>query len=966
MNTHTLLISLMSLMSVSASAETVSLYDFEDQKPLNNVFWGVTETIESNPYSCGNTSKYCSKFEVSGYGLDGFNNTADLSKYILAVDVFANTDETVKCYHKAADKDLYQSCKAKKWNTLYFDFRSVANASSAGMIYFGGCASGAGTLYIDNIRLVTAEETAYDCDPMPTKMDVDYTYGRLSIGGGGFVSGLMSDAATGVKYARTDVGGAYKWNAADCSWKQLLNFVSEANAGLLSVESFATDPNNANNLYLLCGSEYLSSQKTAVLYSNDGGATFKESDLNSLPIYVHGNGDGRNNGERIAVDPNNGKVLLVGGRLGKPLAMSTDGAKTWTAVTTFPSVYTSSASWPAWESTKQPTTDNQNGISSVVFDGSQKLSNGNTARIFVGVSRSSAANVYKTEDGGATWTVVSTLPTTYMPLRMKMDPDGNLLIVYADKCVGGSAGAIYRYNPNTDQAFDITPAKGLPFGDVIVSPKNSKKLVASTNNKWVSQKWENAQSANGDIIYTSTDGGTTWRSLQDSMVLTNNGVTWVPGYALHWCGSMCFDPSNDSKVSFASGNGIFTCNNVWCKGIPTFYFDVNGLEETVALDMVSIPGGNPQSVIGDYTGFNHTSVSEFAPIHVPSPGTSNGIAYAAGNTKVMARVSKSEWSSQTSYYSEDGGKTWSAMKNPSGIKVALSADGSTVVIVTSGGSLQYSTDKGQTFSSCTGASTVSYVAADPVNSKYFYAAADGKIYISSDGGKSFSASTSLTNNTWTRLCVVPDHEGLIYAPCGAAGLEVSTDHGATFSAVSGISSCEAVGNGIGKDGDSYVLYVWGSNADHTGLLRSEDKGATWQIINDDTHQFGGPGNGQFVIGDQNHYGRFYMSTLGMGIVYGDLAANYEAPTWNCFTDNTTCASTDVETVAAVDENSIVTPNPFTTSCSMDENGDYAVLNVLGSVIERGHYTSGARLGANWPAGVYFVRINGNVVRVIKR
>jgi hypothetical protein len=62
------------------------------------------------------------------------------------------------------------------------------------IVSFGGCASGAGTLYIDNIRLVTAEETAYDCDPMPTKMDVDYTYGRLSIGGGGFVSGLMSDA----------------------------------------------------------------------------------------------------------------------------------------------------------------------------------------------------------------------------------------------------------------------------------------------------------------------------------------------------------------------------------------------------------------------------------------------------------------------------------------------------------------------------------------------------------------------------------------------------------------------------------------------------------------------------------------------------------------------------------------------------------------------------------------------------
>jgi hypothetical protein len=114
MNTHTLLISLMSLMSVSASAETVSLYDFEDQKPLNNVFWGVTETIESNPYSCGNTSKYCSKFEVSGYGLDGFNNTADLSKYILAVDVFANTDETVKCYHAGGRQRPVSELQSKK------------------------------------------------------------------------------------------------------------------------------------------------------------------------------------------------------------------------------------------------------------------------------------------------------------------------------------------------------------------------------------------------------------------------------------------------------------------------------------------------------------------------------------------------------------------------------------------------------------------------------------------------------------------------------------------------------------------------------------------------------------------------------------------------------------------------------------------------------------------------------------
>ena len=151
---------------------------------------------------------------------------------------------------QAADKDLYQSCKAKMEHP-YFDFRSVANASSAGMIYFGGCASGAGTLYIDNIRLVTAEETAYDCDPMPTKMDVDYTYGRVNWWQRFQCRSDERCTATGVKYARTDVGGAYKWNAADCSWKQLLNFVSRSQCRTVERRVVQTDPNNANNLYLL-------------------------------------------------------------------------------------------------------------------------------------------------------------------------------------------------------------------------------------------------------------------------------------------------------------------------------------------------------------------------------------------------------------------------------------------------------------------------------------------------------------------------------------------------------------------------------------------------------------------------------------------------------------------------------------------------------------------------------------------
>lgn len=38
-------------------------------------------------------------------------------------------------------------------------------------------------------------------------------------------------------------------------------------------------------------------------------------------------------------------------------------------------------------------------------------------------------------------------------------------------------------------------------------------------------------------------------------------------------------------------------------------------------------------------------------------------------------------------------------------------------------------------------------------------------------------------------------------------------------------------------------------------------------VNDDAHEFGGPANGQFVMGDVNIYGRVYMSTAGRGIMY---------------------------------------------------------------------------------------------------
>src|SRR5688572_7896439 len=66
-----------------------------------------------------------------------------------------------------------------------------------------------------------------------------------------------------------------------------------------------------------------------------------------------------------------------------------------------------------------------------------------------------------------------------------------------------------------------------------------------------------------------------------------------------------------------------------------------------------------------------------------------------------------------------------------------------------------------------------------------------------------------------------------------------------------------------------TVFIYGTVNGILGVHRSTDEGATWIRVNDDAHEYGGPGNGQFVQGDMNVFGRVYMSTVGRGLVYGE-------------------------------------------------------------------------------------------------
>ncbi len=688
-------------------------------------------------------------------------------------------------------------------------------------------------------------------------INTDWTYGQVAIGGGGFVTGVFSTPEKDVWYARTDVGGAYyRTPETNGKWASMNYWVSADDRGLLGVDGLAFDPQAPNKVYMILGTEYFSDGKTVIAISEDYGKSIKTVDVTDK-IKVHGNGMGRGNGERIAVDPNNGSIIFAGGRTGG-MIKSTDGGYHWETVSSFPIA----------------STPNANGINAILFDPSS-AKDGVTQKLYASVSAKGdeAGNLFVSEDAGATWSKLPNSITDHMVQRMKLDSKGNLYVCYVNNegpwnC---ALGMIYKYG--TDGSAEIISPTADSFGDILIDPADDNRLIAVTSGQWKAQ----SNGAFGDVFYTSTDGGKNWHNVLESMEMDTNGMPWVEGCAIHWCSCLALDPFNTNRIMVNSGNGIFSCDNIWDE-TPKLYFDSLGLEETVPMDIITMEDFPLISAVGDYDGFVHEDIYTPATRHQDMIGSTSSITIAAQNRDLWAKAGGSE-KEMILTYTTDGGKTWSRITNPPEAgkkfyqgKVALNADGSVLVWSPSNSMKSYWTDNwGETWNAVEGLTGQdNYIIGDPNNANYMYCGGSGSIAISSDGGRTFTRNSQVSPS-FKRLCVDPHNEGTFYIANGA-GLLVSKDYGKTAEMVPNIKYCEAVGLGKAKnDGDPLVIYVWGTpmDAEKPGLYMSEDQGGTWVQVNDDAHRFGGTGNGVFVSGDMNVYGRCYMSTVGLGIIYCD-------------------------------------------------------------------------------------------------
>jgi hypothetical protein len=204
--------------------------------------------------------------------------------------------------------------------------------------------------------------------------------------------------------------------------------------------------------------------------------------------------------------------------------------------------------------------------------------------------------------------------------------------------------------------------------------------------------------------------------------------------------------------------------------------------------------------------------------------------------------------------------TWKPFASQAGgSKIAVGADGSVFVWGTN-----YSTDNGATWKACAGLSGTPRIASDRVNPKKFYAFANGTLYASSDGAATFTAATTGLSGSG-RAAAVFGMEGEVWVAAGS-NLYHSKTSGAGATKVTGPSQVYSVGFGKAATGSTYpAVYIIGTVASVSGVFRSTDQGATWLRVNDDQHQYGQMDN---VAGDEDYFGRVFVTTQGRGIPYG--------------------------------------------------------------------------------------------------
>ena len=716
-----------------------------------------------------------------------------------------------------------------------------------------------------------------------------YTWQNVVMMGGGFVPGLVySPVSQNLLYARTDVGGFYRWNSSTSTWIPLTDMYGPLQGSNFGGESIAPDPVNANIVYAAAGT----GSYGTILSSTNQGASWTS---NPIAVSIAANNDGREAGERLVVDPNLDSKLYFGSRW-QGLWVSTNSAASWSQVTSFP-VLGDSGYGIAWVIFPPPTGGygHPSGAASVtIYAGVMAMSSGNS-------------NIYRSTNSGTSWSLISGGPANMITTHASLGSDGNLWIVYDSGGYGPnsiSTGQIWKLNTSTLAWTNVTPSNGPASGSggyagISVDPENASHAVVTTIDWW----------SGPDRLFSTTNGGTSWTIIalagSSYSSFNDNGAVYTTACGsgtqggTGWAGCVAIDPFNSNNAIYPSGGaapggGVWSSTNIEASPVDWTFTDM-GLEEGVCIYLnPAAAGGILFSCMGDFGGMRHTNLAQSPAGGMycnPQFSNTNMLDFAENNTNDVVRVGNSGAVTSDIAYSTNNGQSWTPWGSaPPGYTtdnemeaVAVSADGSHVVVspYSGYGSPAYATSLGGAWTTCSGLPSGACVASDRVNASIFYAVSPSNwvyggtvtVYESTNSGATFSQVNTISVN-WSD----PNGDGQFIVPrpvfgetgefwvCTYNNLYRFTNGGSSVTTISNVYEPFGVGFGKAASGQTHpAVFLSGSVNGTYGFYRCDDgAGTTWTQINDSNHQFSGAG---WVEGDETTYGLCYFGAGARGILY---------------------------------------------------------------------------------------------------
>lgn len=523
--------------------------------------------------------------------------------------------------------------------------------------------------------------------------ELSYQYKNLPVPGGGYVTGfLFHKKKKGLLYLRTDIGGAYRFDAERQRWKSLISHVTPENLSETYPISLALDDEDPARLYIACG---IFQEPNGVLaISEDYGESFR---YETIPVMVHGNLNGRGTGERLIVDRRDSRTLWFASQQ-EGLWKTEDLGKSWKKCRGLKEEYLTFAGYAGKAMlvgtagvTTAPAVGMRGHSLYVSYDEGEtfeKLPEPENHEIEGCRMNGLVAQRYSTDERYLYVTFASTGRRSYVTENGYSCDSGDTIdghIVRYPILPDRTLGNMEEITPGSVSSVTGIGQEGIKKGDILeygfsgisASCRTPGLVIASTIVK-----------DDGDSIFLSWDYGENWKQILYD--LSEGSISFNAPYMrpecngghslIHWLSDLQMDPFCDDIAWFNTGTGVFRAENLkseecrfsdWC----------SGLEETVHLNVYSMPKGEVQviDILGDLGGF------AFEDLDRPCP---NSFADAEGNryiTCINADFSdehpeclivtpRGNWTGKTKgglILSKDQGRTFERLSLPYGLSEEL-------------------------------------------------------------------------------------------------------------------------------------------------------------------------------------------------------------------------------------------------------------------------------------------------------